>query len=1411
MYMVGLPYILLLNWFHSDLTLSDFKFCSFVTRISKTTTTHPSDSFRHPALTSHEHANGCRLGIDSWADTCCAGKHCYVQEFIEGKMVTASGFTSSLGKLENLPIANVVYAYDDPGGFVLLLECNNSIYLGDQMEDSLLNPIQCEENDVRIDTRPKLYYPDEPSAQSVDFPDGTRLHILYDGVLPYLPVRRPTKEELHSCRRLEMSSRDCWDPFLINGSFSALAGEPTDTDQSYLQHNLDDTDPIGTHLMSMQLPSLLINSPLLHDVTPQDQEESVFSTISKVNTRRRDTITPEALAKRLNIGLATAKRTLNATSHQCLRTTGLLTKRFKTDRSQLRYKQLTRGYGTFYTDYLKVSTKSLRGYIGGVIYTNKLGFKKFYPCETEQGLETSRTLRNFIETVGLPQAMHSDNHRNFKEGLFKKLLRKFGIYSTYTEPHSPWQNRAEPAIGEVKTYARRLMQRSKTPVRLWCFCYEYSADVLSLLATGRFELQGRTPYEAIMNYTPDISEYASFTWFQWCYYFDEDTKCKRLCRWLGPAHHVGQSFCSYIILDGGTFIARSSVIGIPEHELHEDELKSQMEEFTKSLESKIGNHKEALFQITVPENLYYDAFGDDPSDDDNVLPYGDELVDAKTDEIDEAYLEALDEYIGAQVVIPGRDAQPVLAKVKKRKRDSLGLPTGQHNPNPILDTRVYELEFPDGRLEEYAVNIIAENLLNQADNDGWDTGILEEIVDMRKDDDVAIPMSEGHITTASGQQRPVITTKGWDVQVRWNDHSTGWIPLAQIKESNPVEVAEFAIASGLSNEPAFNWWTHKTLRRRDRIIKRLKVQRVRKGRMKFGIEIPGTVDQAVALDNQNGNTLWQDAIVKEMKNSRVAFKLLEQGEKPPVGHKEITCHLIFDLKLDMTRKARYVAGGHLTDVPSSMTYSTVVSRDTVRIGFLVAALNDLDILAGDIQNAFLEAPTKEKIFFYAGDEWKADKDKVVVVVRALYGLKSSALQFRNHLADTLGNHLGFKSSLADPDLWYKAATDSTGNKYYSYILVYVDDLLIIDKNPRKFMSQIQDTFTVKPDSIEEPKTYLGADINKVYYPDGSYAWTMGSESYVKKVVKNVKVKMLKDGLEFNKKLSDPAISVPQPFSAVNYRPELDTSVLCNDAQVTLYQNVIGILRWVVELGRIDIAYEVSTLSRYLVQPRTGHLLQALHVFKHLDIHAKNELAFDPAIHEIDDPVATNSRIKAMKDVYPDAQEDLPPNAPEPRGNAIQVNCFVDSDHAGDRITRRSQTGVILYCNSAPIVWYSKRQNTVESSTFGSEFVALRIASELIISLRYKLRMFGIPITGPANVFCDNESVYKNASFAESSLKKKHNSICFHRVRECVASGIMVVHKVDTHFNLSDILTKSLPANQRIELRKKIMFCENDSI
>ena len=104
---------------------------------------------------------------------------------------------------------------------------------------------------------------------------------------------------------------------------------------------------------------------------------------------------------------------------------------------------------------------------------------------------------------------------------------------------------------------------------------------------------------------------------------------------------------------------------------------------------------------------------------------------------------------------------------------------------------------------------------------------------------------------------------------------------------------------------------------------------------------------------------------------------------------------------------------------------------------------------------------------------------------------------------------------------------------------------------------------------------------------------------------------------------------------------------------------------------------------------------------------------------------------------------------------------------------------------APIIWYSKRQNTVETSTFGSEYIALKICIELIESLVYKLCMFGIPIEGEARVLCDNESVVKSSSYPESSLKKKHCSVAYHKVRENVAAGKVLIYYEESKWNLAD--------------------------
>jgi hypothetical protein len=143
------------------------------------------------------------------------------------------------------------------------------------------------------------------------------------------------------------------------------------------------------------------------------------------------------------------------------------------------------------------------------------------------------------------------------------------------------------------------------------------------------------------------------------------------------------------------------------------------------------------------------------------------------------------------------------------------------------------------------------------------------------------------------------------------------------------------------------------------------------------------------------------------------------------------------------------------------------------------------------------------------------------------------------------------------------------------------------------------------------------------------------------------------------------------------------------------------------------------------------------------------IAYDPKCPDIDERIFHHNA--EWKEFYGDVTEELPPNMPEPRGRSVTISAFVDANHAGNIITRRSHSGIFLFVQNAPIIWFSKRQNTVEAATFGSEFVALRICKELIVALRYKLRMFGVPIDRPANVFCDNRGVVKNASIPESTL------------------------------------------------------------
>ena len=208
-----------------------------------------------------------------------------------------------------------------------------------------------------------------------------------------------------------------------------------------------------------------------------------------------------------------------------------------------------------------------------------------------------------------------------------------------------------------------------------------------------------------------------------------------------------------------------------------------------------------------------------------------------------------------------------------------------------------------------------------------------------------------------------------------------------------------------------------------------------------------------------------------------------------------------------------------------------MSRESVRICLTIAALNDLDILAADIENAYLTAPCREKCWLKAGPEFGSDEGKIMIVTRALYGLKSSGAAFRSFLAERL-DEIGFTPSEADPDVWLRRSVKPDGEKYYEYILCYVDDIMSVSYEPRRALEQVQEKFKFKRDKMSPPDVYLGGNVAKKTINDHE-AWTLSSRDYVRTAVDTIIKAAEKRGIILSHK--------PKIPMHANYYPELDVS------------------------------------------------------------------------------------------------------------------------------------------------------------------------------------------------------------------------------------------------------------------------------
>ena len=329
--------------------------------------------------------------------------------------------------------------------------------------------------------------------------------------------------------------------------------------------------------------------------------------------------------------------------------------------------------------------------------------------------------------------------------------------------------------------------------------------------------------------------------------------------------------------------------------------------------------------------------------------------------------------------------------------------------------------------------------------------------------------------------------------------------MRDVKDSYPVQLANYAARHKLDGEPAFAWWIKLIKRQEKRNINKVKSKYWTRTH-KFGIEIPKSVEEALEIDRRNKNNLWRDAIEKEMVNIYPAFKLYEGDPKNLIGFQLIRCHMIFDIKLgeNFRRKARFVAGGHMTAPPATLTYASVVSRESVRIALTLASLNGMIVLTADIQNAYLHANCREKIYVIAGKEFGTNAGKTMIITKALYGLKTSGAAFRSLLAEQLDN-IGYTASRGDPDVWLRPIMKGS-RKYYEYVLVYVDDLLVVSFNPQQTMDQLSKTFKFKEGSIKTPDSFLGAQLS-LNTNDGRNYWVISAEKYIKAACETVEARM----------------------------------------------------------------------------------------------------------------------------------------------------------------------------------------------------------------------------------------------------------------------------------------------------------------
>ena len=633
-----------------------------------------------------------------------------------------------------------------------ILIFNEGLWMGDTLQHTLVNPNELQAYGTTLQDNPF-----SSSPLCFDPPNVPVIALTTMGTIIYCTTRIPSDQELSSLPHITLSSSTTWDPHNIVFPTNCVEGGEHRTHISSISsisssaHDLTSTihDPVTFH-------SRLVSLIQVH--APSKSSDELPTTPTFQSKSRHSSVTPEDLSERWLIGLMGAKDTIQNTTKQILRSALLpLARRYRADRMYER----PRIRGEVYTDTMDGQHKSLDGNKFAQVLATDFHFSAVYPMESKG--HAGEALKQFITDFGVPDKIICDGSKEqTKRGTtFMEQVWKHHIDVHTTEPNCHNQSKVEGVIHELRKNWFRTMHRKHVPRRLWDYGLKWASEVHVRTSSDAVDLKGRTPLKQVTGDTVDISEYLDFGFYDWCWYHENaGLGPTKLGRSLGVAHKVGGLMSYWVLTANSTVIARMTVQWVTSLEMQQTHMKERTQAFDEAVRAKIKDSDHIILEggKTQPHDWTDHSFEDGPEFTEEFCGV---ISDNEVKEADETCTpDVYDTYLNMELAIPQEDSlEPRLARVTKRLKDANGLPIGLANKNPILDTRMYEVQYLDGKKASLAANNIAEDLFAQIDEDGNRQVLMDKIIGHRSNEH-AVKQQDAFVITKTGTKRRKETTKG---------------------------------------------------------------------------------------------------------------------------------------------------------------------------------------------------------------------------------------------------------------------------------------------------------------------------------------------------------------------------------------------------------------------------------------------------------------------------------------------------------------------------------------------------------------------------------------------------------------------------------------------------------------------------